>query len=86
MCTSVRSVAAGADFIEDFFFGEFERKRIAFFSAESAEAAAVYADVRVVDMAVYDVVGRISVKPCPGMMSERTEGVHVRAGKKPLTL
>ena len=66
-------LAGGADFIEDFFLGEFERKRIAFFSAKSAEAAAVYADVRVVDVAVYDIVGCISVKPCPGMMSKRAD-------------
>ena len=79
-------LAGGADFIEDFFFGEFERKRIAFFSAKSAEAAVVYADVRVVDVAVYHVVGCISVEPCPGMMSKRAESVHVRAGEKLLPL
>jgi hypothetical protein len=37
-------------------------------------------------MAVYNVVGAISVKPCPDVMSERTDGVYVRAGKKSLTV
>jgi hypothetical protein len=81
-----KTVSVRARFIEDFIMREFKRKRVAFFPAEGAEAASVYTNVRVVDMAVYDVVGRISVKPCPDLMSERTYGVHVGAGKKSLTV
>ncbi len=65
-----KTFARCADFIEDLFLGEFKGKRIAFFSAKGAEAATVYAYVRVVYLAVYHVVGRISVKPCPDLMSE----------------
>ena len=79
-------VSVRADFIQDLLLGEFKRQRVALFPAEGAETAAVHANVRIVDMPVYDIVGGVSVELGPGLMGERSNGVEVRAGEKPLTL
>ena len=56
-------VSLRTDPVEDFLLGEFEGEGVPFLPAESAEPASVHADVRIVDLSIDDIIGRITVEP-----------------------
>lgn len=71
----LKRLACGLDDLRD---GQFEGVRISFPGTEGAELARKNANVGIIDVAVQDIGGAISVFPLPNEVGHETECVNVR--------
>jgi hypothetical protein len=67
---------------QDFFKRELKALRIARLSGKGAKAAAIHADVGIVDVLVHDIISGIAVEPPAHLMSQGADGCHIGAGEK----
>jgi hypothetical protein len=74
------------DLSQDFIFGKFKGERVALFPAECTETAAVYADIGIVYVPVYDKISRLVMESRPDVVGERANCGYVPAGEKTLAI